>query len=137
MFDDAIRLIRILQLIPKNRPIDTQEIQEELRREGIDLPIRTLQRYLQTIRATPPPLRDRLRRNGARAATVGAPNAKGSSSRGSRRSRRCCCALRKKVSVTISPRVPLNGLRPMLRTAKRNLAPTPHAPTPPGWRRSW
>ncbi len=28
MFDDAIRLIRILQLIPKNRPIDTQEFRK-------------------------------------------------------------------------------------------------------------
>lgn len=123
MFDDAIRLIRILQLIPQNRPIDTQEIQEELRREGIDLPIRTLQRYLQTIRSdaadfaidcdeTVRPRRYRW-----------SPNAKGIQLP---RLSPVEAVLLRFAEEGLRHHLPtgaLNGLRPMLRTAKRNLAP--------------
>lgn len=51
MFNDALTLLKILQIIPQHDAVDTDEIDERLRREGIDLPRRTLQRYLQTLRS--------------------------------------------------------------------------------------
>lgn len=50
MFDDAVRLIKILQIIPQQRWMDTREIAENLKMNGIDVPQRTLQRCLKTLR---------------------------------------------------------------------------------------
>lgn len=50
VFESAITMLRILQLIPQRRWTTVREIEEALAAEGIPLHRRTLQRYLKTIR---------------------------------------------------------------------------------------
>ena len=53
MFEDAVLLLKILQLIPQRRWTTIAEIAEQLEAQGTPLKRRSLQRYLQTIRSHP------------------------------------------------------------------------------------
>ena len=49
---EALLIIEILKLIPRNRLITASEIRNSLFSAGYDIPIRTLQRYLKSISET-------------------------------------------------------------------------------------
>ena len=53
MSEDAVLLLKILQLIPQRRWTTIAEIAEQLEAQGTPLKRRSLQRYLQTIRSHP------------------------------------------------------------------------------------
>lgn len=53
MFEDAVMLLKILQLIPLRQWTTIPQIATQLENEGLDIRRRTLQRYLQTIRQHP------------------------------------------------------------------------------------
>ena len=53
--DEAVMLIQILTRIPKGRLITAQQLKQELDAAGIPIRIRTLQRYLKTLKVVERP----------------------------------------------------------------------------------
>ena len=53
MFDDAIVMIRVLELIPQHRWVTISQIHAQLEASGIHILRRTLERYMKTIRENP------------------------------------------------------------------------------------
>lgn len=135
MFDDAVRLLKILQVIPQHRWIDTKEIDERLRDEGIIIAQRTLQRCLKTLREAAGdfgiecdmkarPLRYRWR-----------PGAKGIVLP---RLTPAEAVLLRMVEEALRQRLPtgpLQGLRPLLRAARRNLDASTSSDSESSWLR--
>ncbi len=51
--ENAVTLLHVLQLIPRHRSVTIKEMRDSLAMQGIDLSIRTLQRYLKTVKDHP------------------------------------------------------------------------------------